>query len=100
MQAIVLLLGMIQWSLSYKLPRRNLLKSKFSSVVLFDSILNMETNIKVTRGIFAHILLESNLTYEDGEWNNKLNKDIVICMEVEEKKKWLPMLGNETSLWR
>ena len=66
MQAIVLLLG-LRKSLSYNLPRRNLLKSKFSSVVLFDSILNMETNIKVTRGIFAHILLESNLNYEDGE---------------------------------
>lgn len=97
MQAIVLLLGMIQWSLSYKLPRRNLLKSKLSSVVssnvLYDTLAGINEE-----GIIANILLESKLNYEDCGCNNI--KDFVIYMEVEGKKKWLPMLGNKASIWR
>lgn len=110
MQAIVLLLGLSQWSLSYKLPRRNLLKSKLSSVVSFFSILNTNEHTRVYKqclvryagineeGIIANILLESKLNYEDCGCNNV--KDFVIYMEVEGKKKWLPMLGNKASIWR
>lgn len=110
MQAIVLLLGMSQWSLSYKPPRRNLLKSKLSSVISFYSILNTNEHTRVYKqcfvryagineeGIIANILLESKLNYEDCGCNNI--KDFVIYMEVEGKKKWLPMLGNKASIWR
>jgi hypothetical protein len=82
MQAIVPLLGMSQWSLSYKLPRRNLLKSKLSSVVPFCSILNTNEHTRVYKqcfvryagineeGIIANILLESKLNYEDCGCNN------------------------------